>query len=59
MVLPEFAPHLPADPQQQKTAGEQQPDDLQELGCRGRKADAQNGRCDYANDDCVSALLFG
>jgi hypothetical protein len=56
-LVAQLAPHLPADPQQQHAAGEQQADDLQQLGGDQRKADAQRDGGDQAVEDGSSALL--
>jgi hypothetical protein len=43
-LLAQFAPHLPADPQQQDAAGQQQADHAQQPGGDQGKADAQHHR---------------
>src|SRR5918995_909207 len=43
MAGPQLAPHLPAHPEQENTAGEKQADDLEELGRETREDDAQDG----------------
>ena len=54
----DLAPHLPADPKQQKTAANQQErPDLQQPGRRQGKADAQHGGCDDADQDGALALV--
>ena len=55
----QFAPHLPADPQQQHAAGEQQADDRQQLDGDAREQDAHHGRGDDADQDRARAPLFG
>jgi hypothetical protein len=52
----QLAPHLPAYPQQQNAAGEQQADHLQELGRHRREGDAQQRRRDDADEDRARAL---
>ena len=54
----QLAPHFPADPEQQQSAGEQQADDLKQLRGDAGEADAhQRGRAD-ADQDGLGALLF-
>ncbi len=55
----QFAPHLPADPQQQHTAGKQQPDDRQQLNGDAREQDAQHGCGDDPNQNRARAPFFG
>ena len=55
----QLAPHLPADPEQQDAADQQQAEDLQELQRDGGEADAQHGRGDDADQDRLAALLDG
>lgn len=59
MSMLQFLPHLPADPQKQQPAGEEQADDLQKLGGGGGKADAQDGGGDDAKQDRLGALILG
>ena len=47
----QLAEHLPADPQQQQPAGEQQPDDRQQLQRDGAQGDADHRRADDAEQD--------
>ncbi len=54
-----LAPHLPAYPEQQYAAGEQQADDLQQLRRHQREHDAQAGRRGDADQDCLRALMGG
>ena len=56
-LLAQLAPHLPAHPQQQHAAGEQQADHLQELGRDAGEDDAQGCGGDDADDDGAAALL--
>ncbi|MCY1239654.1 hypothetical protein D9M72_524640 [compost metagenome] len=57
LLLADFAPHLPADPQQQNTAGEQEADDFQELDRDAGERDAQHSCRDDADEDDLLALL--
>jgi hypothetical protein len=53
------SPHLPAYPEQENTAGQQQPDDLQQLHRDAGEANSQNrGRYD-ADQYSLGALAFG
>ena len=55
----QLAPHLPADPKQQNAAGEQQPNDLQQLDRDGCEADAQDRGGHDADQDRLLALTLG
>jgi hypothetical protein len=59
MRYAQFAPHLPTHPKQQDTAGKQQADDLEQLGGRRGKANAQYRRRDDAGEDSLGALFGG
>jgi hypothetical protein len=54
---PQFAPHLPAHPEEQHPAGEQEPDDLEELGRERREHDTQHCRGNDPDQDHPVALL--
>ena len=56
-LLAQLAPHLPAHPQQQHAAGQQQADHLQQLGRDAGEDDAQASGGDDADDDGAPALL--
>lgn len=56
MAGAKFAPHLPADPEQQQAAGQQQPDDCQQIDCDAGKENTQNGRGQNADNDRLAAL---
>ena len=58
MAGPQLAPHLPAHPQQQDAAGEEQADDLEKLGGEKREHDAQHRGGDDADQDRLVALLL-
>ena len=58
MAGPQLAPHLPAHPQQQDAAGEQQADDLEKLRGEEREDDAQDRGGDDADQDRLVALLL-
>ena len=55
----QFAPHLPADPEQKDAADQDQAEDLQKLGGDAGKADAQHGGRDDADEDRLVALVLG
>ena len=55
----ELAPHLPADPEQQHAAGEQQADERQQLRRDQREDDAQHGRGDDADQDRLARAALG
>ncbi len=55
----QLAVHLPADPEQQNAAGEQQPDNGQELQGDQCQADAQDGGEADAGEDGASLLVIG
>ena len=59
MAGAQLAPHLPADPEQQDAAGEQQADDLQKLGGEPGEDDAQDRGGDDAEQDGLVALFLG
>jgi hypothetical protein len=59
VVGAQLAPQLPAHPQQQDAAGEQQADDLQQLGGEQGEDDAQHGGGDDAPQDGAAPLLGG
>src|ERR1700740_2750580 len=54
-----LAPHLPADPEKNNTAGEQKPDYLQQLCCHAGAYDAKRGRGKNAEYNCTFSLLAG
>lgn len=54
----QLTPHLPADPQQQEAAREQQSDNGQKLGCKSREDNSQKCRGANADQDCLVALPF-
>ena len=54
----QFAPHLPAYPQQENAAGEQQSYDLQQLDRNGGEADPQDRGGQNAHQDRFLALPF-
>ena len=56
-LLAQFAPHLPAHPQQQQAAGQQQADDGQQLDGDQGEADAQHDGGGQADQDRLLALL--
>ena len=58
-LLLQFAPHLPADPQQQDAAREQQADDGQQLHRDQGEADAQDDGGGQADQDGLLPLLGG
>ena len=58
MARAQLAPHLPAHPQQQDAAGEEQADDLEKLGGEEREDDAQDRGRDDADQDRLVALLL-
>ena len=53
----QLAPHLPAHPEQQDAADQQQPKNVQKLGGYAGKQDAQCGGGDDADEDRLVALL--
>ena len=59
MERAQLAPHLPAYPKQKDAAGEQQPNDLQQLNRDGREADTQGRGGQYADQDSLLALTLG
>ena len=54
----QLAPHLPAHPEQQDAAGEEQAHDLEKLGREQREDDAQDGGGEDAEQDRLVALLL-
>ena len=54
----QLAPHLPAHPQQQQPAGEQQADDLEQLRGDGGEADAHRRGGADPDQDRLGALVF-
>ncbi len=56
-LLAQLSPHLPAYPEQQHAAGEQQADHLQKLGRNAGKDDAEHSGGSDADDDGAAALL--
>ena len=58
-LFAQFAPHLPADPQQQETARQQQADDGQQLNGDQGQADAHDDRGGQTDQDGLAALLLG
>ena len=54
---PQLLEHLPADPEQQQAAGEQEPGDVQELRRDQREADAHQRRRGDADDDRLAPQL--
>ena len=55
--MAKLAPHLPGDPQQQQPAGQDQPDDLEQLGDDQGEADAQHQGSDDADEDDLAPLV--
>jgi len=55
----QLAPHLPADPEQENAAGQQQPDDLQQLHRDAGESDPQHRGGDDADQDGLVALVLG
>ena len=58
-LLLQFAPHLPAHPQQQQPAGQQQADQRQQLHGDQRKTDPHHHRGGKADQDRLLALFLG
>ena len=58
VLFAQLAPHLPAHPQQQDAAGEQQADDLQQLDRDAGEPDAHHGRRGDAPEDHLGALVL-
>ena len=58
MRLAQLAPHLPADPEQQEAAGQQQADDLQQLDGDAGEADAHQRGGGDAPEDHLEALVL-
>ena len=55
----QLAPHLPAHPEQQDAAGQQQADDLQQLHRDAGEADAQDRGGEDADQNRLVALVLG
>ena len=58
-IVADFAPEFPADPEQQQTAGEDQPDDAHQPRHDQREEDTQHQRGADADQDDLLALLGG
>ncbi len=58
LAVAQLLPHLPAHPQQQDAAGEQEADDRQQLRGDAGEDDAQDGRGDDAKKDRLVARLL-
>ena len=58
MAGAQLAPHLPAHPQQQDAAGQEQAHDLEKLGRDQRENDTQDGGGENAEQDGLVALLL-
>ncbi len=58
-LLLQFAPHLPADPQQQQTAGQQQADQGQKLDRDQGEADAHDDGGGQTDQNGLLALILG
>ncbi len=56
-AVAQIAPHLPADPEQEDAAGQQQADDLEKLDGDAGKRDAQDGGGKNADQDRLLALV--
>jgi hypothetical protein len=52
----QFAPHLPAHPQQENAAGEQQPDDCKQLNGDCGERQSQHSRRNDADQDRLASL---
>jgi hypothetical protein len=55
--VPQLAPHLPGDPQQQDATRQDQAHNLQQLGHDQSEEDPQHQGCDNADQDDLLALL--
>jgi hypothetical protein len=53
----QFAPHLPANPQQEQAANQKQADDGEKLDRDQRETDAQHGGGDDADQNGLGALV--
>ena len=58
-LIAQLAPHLPANPQKQDAAGQQQTDHLQQLSRNTGEDDAQASGGNDTDDDSAPALLGG
>jgi hypothetical protein len=56
-AVPQLAVHLPADPQQQNAARQDDADDAQQLHRDRREGDTHDGRSDDAPEDRLPALI--